>query len=271
MADRLKGKVAIVFGAGCTDAGLSNGAAAAVAFAREGAKVISVDMNADAARRTADLIREEGGDAIDVVADVTSSDQVHAAVQRGLEAYGKLDILHNNVGINRPGGPVDMDEAVWDAVMDTNIKSLFLTCKAVIPAFIKNGGGSIVNISSINSLAWLGRPTIAYASSKAAVNQFTRLIASQYGPQNIRCNALVAGTIDSPRAIGQLKKAWAAVDFEEMQRKRSRSVPLRRLGTPAELANAAVFLASDEASYVTGVVMAVDGGLTCAAPHATQD
>lgn len=270
MTDRLTGKVAIVFGAGCTEDGVSNGAAAAVAYAREGAKVIAIDVNPAAARRTVDLIRREGGQALDLVADVTSHAQVQAAVQGGLEAFGKLDILHNNVGINKSGGPVEMDEAVWDAVMATNIKSLFLTCKAVIPAFVQNGGGSIVNISSIAGVAWHGRPTIAYASSKAAVNQFTRVVAVQYGPQNIRCNAIVAGTIDTPRASSQLQKVLN-LDVDEIRRQRARTVPLRRLGTPWEIANTAVFLASDEASYVTGVVMAVDGGLTCAVPHSMPD
>lgn len=270
MTDRLKGKVAIVFGAGCTEDGLSNGAAAAVAFAREGARIISVDVSAAAALRTSDLIRREGGEALDIVADVTSLEQVLSAVQRGIDKFGKLDILHNNVGINRPGGPVEMDEAVWDTVMATNIKSLFLTCKAVIPAFLRNGGGAIVNISSIVGQAWHGRPTIAYSSSKAAVNQFTRAVAVQYGPQNIRCNAIVAGSIDTPRASSQLQKAWQG-NADEMRRKRAQTVPMRRLGTPAELANAAVFLASDESSYVTGVVMAVDGGLTCTVPHAASD
>jgi NAD(P)-dependent dehydrogenase (short-subunit alcohol dehydrogenase family) len=271
MVNRLKDKVAIVFGAGCSADGLSNGAAAALAYAREGARVVSVDVNEAAAARTASLIHAEGGEATAVVADVTSREQIDLAVQRSLEVFGKLDILHNNVGINKPGGPVDMDEDVWDAVMATNIKSLFLTCKAVIPAFLKNGGGSIVNISSITGLAWHGRPTIAYSSSKAAVNQFTRVVAAQYGPDNIRCNALVAGSINTPRASAQLQKAWSEGNGEEMLKQRTRSVPLRRLGTPEELANAAVFLASDESSYVTGVVMAVDGGLTCAVPHAQSD
>jgi NAD(P)-dependent dehydrogenase (short-subunit alcohol dehydrogenase family) len=270
MADRLKEKVAIVFGAGCSADGVSNGAAAAIAFAREGARVVCVDMNAEAAERTAAMVRDEGGQAVSVRADVTSAIDVEAAVGFGVEAYGKLDILHNNVGLNRRGGPVEMEESVWDSVMAANVKSLFLTCKAVIPVFQKNGGGSIVNISSIASMAWIGRATIAYSSSKAAMNQFTRVIAAQYGPENIRCNALVAGTIDTPRASSQLGGLWNG-DVDEMKRQRARHVPLRRLGTPWELANAAVFLASDEAAYVTGVVMAVDGGLTCAVPHSSPE
>ncbi|MDM0022236.1 SDR family NAD(P)-dependent oxidoreductase [Variovorax saccharolyticus] len=266
MADRLKNKVAVVFGAGCTQAGVSNGAAAAIAYAREGAKVVIVDVETGAARRTVEMILEEGGNAADFTADVTSRTQVQAAIDGAMATFGRLDILHNNVGINKPGGPVEMDEAVWDAVMATNIKSLFLTCKAAIPAMQKGGGGSIVNISSITSIAWHGRPTIAYSSSKAAVNHFTRVLAAQYGPDNIRCNAIVAGTIDTPRASSQLQRVIRA-DAAEIRNRRSEAVPLRRLGTPWELANAAVFLASDEASYVSGVVMAVDGGLTCTMSH----
>ncbi|HSV79429.1 MAG TPA: SDR family oxidoreductase [Ramlibacter sp.] len=270
MTGRLNGKVALVFGAGCTDEGLSNGAAVAVAYAREGAKVVAIDVNLAAARRTAELIRRDGGQALEVVADVTSSTEVHAAVQSGLDAFGKLDILHNNVGINSPGGPVEMDEDTWDKVILTNTKSLFLTCKAVIPVFIRNGGGAIVNISSIAGVTYYGRPAIAYSASKAAVNQFTRSIAAQYGPDNIRCNAIVAGLIDTPRSASQLRARWEG-DEVSMRRQRAESVPLKRLGTPAELANTSVFLASDEASYVTGVVMAVDGGLTCAVPHSTPN
>jgi len=266
MTNRLKDKVAIVFGAGCGEHGVSNGAAAAVAYAREGARVVAVDMQPEAARRTVDMIVREGGTAIDVAADVTSHEQVEAAVQAGVQAFGKLDILHNNVGINKPGGPVEMEEAVWDACMAANIKSLFLACKAVIPVFERNGGGAIVNISSIQGAAWLGRPTIAYSTSKAAVNQFTRAVAAQYGPQNIRCNAILVGTIDTPRAASQLQRVLQA-DAEAIRRQRAAGVPLRRLGTPWEVASTAVFLASDEASYVTGAVLAVDGGLTCTAQH----
>jgi NAD(P)-dependent dehydrogenase (short-subunit alcohol dehydrogenase family) len=270
MGDRLKDKVAIVFGGGCGDAGLSNGAAAALAYAREGASVVVVDVDAAAALRTAERIRAAGAQALAQTADVTSRTQVEAAVDAALQAYGTLHVLHNNVGINRKGDPVDMDEAVWDAVMATNVKSLFLACKSVIPVFLRNGGGAIVNISSIAGVTAYGRPTIAYGASKSAVNQFTRLIAVQYGPRGIRCNAIVAGTIDTPRATAQLKGTWNG-DVQAMRAHRASTVPLRRLGTPDDIANAAVFLASDEAAYVTGVVMAVDGGLTCAAPQPDAD
>lgn len=266
MTNRLRDKVAIVFGAGLSAEGMTNGAAAALVYAREGAKIIAVDISVDAAERVAVMIGDEGGQAVPIVADVTRRDQVEAAVKQGLGAYGRIDILHNNVALNKPGGPVEMDEEVWDQIITLNIKSLFLTCKAVIPVMKAQGGGSIINISSIAGAVWYGRPTIAYASSKAAVNQFTRAIACQHGVDNIRCNAVMPGLIDSPRSYNQLHTIWKG-DIELMRRERSKSVPMRKLGSPWDVANASLFFASDESQYVSGVVMAVDGGLTCSAPH----
>jgi NAD(P)-dependent dehydrogenase (short-subunit alcohol dehydrogenase family) len=267
---KLSQKFAIVFGGGCGANGTSNGAAAAIAYAREGASVAVVDLNASAADRTVEIIRQEGGRALAVTADVTSLDEIYHAVQQTIGAFGTLDILHNNVGINMSGGPVDMAEDVWDKVLATNVKSIFLTSKAILPTFVEKRSGAIVNVSSITGVAWHGRPTIAYSSSKAAVNQFTRALAAQYGPQNIRCNALLVGSIDTPRASSQLNRAWDS-KTENMQKQRVQSIPLRRLGTPWDVANAAVFLASDDAAYITGAVVPVDGGLTCSVPHAVAE
>ena len=270
MADRLNGKVAIVFGAGCMEAGWTNGAATAVAYAREGAKIVAVDVNPEACARTAKAIREEGGEVLEVTADVTQAEQVKAAVDAGMAAFGTIDILHNNVALNSPGGPVELEEAMWDSIMAINVKSLFLACKYVIPIFQAKGGGVITNISSIAGVTYYGRPTIAYASSKAALNQFTRAVAAQHGPQNIRCNAVLPGSIDTPRSYKQLHTIWKG-DVEKMNRVRSQAVPLRRLGSPWDVANAAVFLASDEANYITGVVLAVDGGVSIMGPQASND
>jgi NAD(P)-dependent dehydrogenase (short-subunit alcohol dehydrogenase family) len=267
MANRLNGKVAIVFGAGTAEAGWTNGGAAAVAFAREGAKVAAVDVNPEACARTARTIREEGGEAVEIVADVTDAEQVKAAADAAVAAYGTIDILYNNVALNSGGGPVDMEEAVWDSIMAINVKSQFLACKYVIPILVAKGGGVIINVSSINGVINYGRPSIAYATSKAAVDRFTRAVAGQYGPDNIRCNAIMPGTIDTPRSYRQLHTTFKG-DMAAMQRARSQSVPLRRLGTPWDVANAAIFLASDEANYITGVVLAVDGGLTIMGPTA---
>ncbi|SAL05643.1 short-chain dehydrogenase/reductase SDR [Caballeronia calidae] len=267
---KLSQKFAIVFGGGCSPDGTSNGAAAAIAYAREGAGVAVVDLNTSAAERTVELIREEGAQAVAITADVTSFEQIRNAVQLAISEFGTLDILHNNVGINVSGGPVDMDEEVWDKVLATNLKSIFLTSKAVLPTFVEKRSGAIVNVSSITGIAWHGRPTIAYSSSKAAVNQFTRALAAQYGPENIRCNALLVGSIDTPRASSQLNKVWDA-KAESMLKQRIRSVPLRRLGSPWDVAKAAVFLASDDAAYITGAVVPVDGGITCSIPHAVSE
>jgi NAD(P)-dependent dehydrogenase (short-subunit alcohol dehydrogenase family) len=270
MSDRLKGKVAIVFGAGGPAEGLTNGAAASIAYAREGARVVAVDISPEAAARTVKIIRDEGGEAIDVVADVTDSAQVKAAVDAALAAYGAIDILHNNVALNSPGGPVEMDEEMWDRIMTLNTKSLFLASKHVIPIFKARGGGVITNISSIAGVTYYGRPTIAYASSKAALNHFTRSVAAQHGPDNIRCNAIVPGSIDTPRSYKQLHTIWGG-DVEKMHRVRAQSVPLRRLGSPWDVAKAAVFLASDDANYITGAILPVDGGVCVMGPQANND
>lgn len=266
MTDRLRGKVALIFGAGCVAEEWGNGNATAVTYAREGATIVSVDISVQAAKRTAELVRKEGGTAIDIVADVSNESDVRAAVEKALGEYGRIDILHNNVGTNAQGGPVESSESDWDRVMTVNVKSLFWTSKYVIPIMEKQGAGSIINISSIASIAWTGHPMLAYHASKAAVNQFTRSVAVQYADRNIRCNAVLPGLIDTPRIRITVLPFYKG-DVEEMRAARSTSVPMRRMGSPWDIANAALFFASDESRYVTGVLMPVDGGLTCSVPH----
>ncbi|ETF04142.1 oxidoreductase [Advenella kashmirensis W13003] len=266
MTDRLKGKTALILGAGCVSDGWGNGNATAVAFAREGANIVSVDIDEDAAARTADLVRKEGGSAIHVKADVADFEEVDQAVQLAVETYGRVDILHNNAGANAKGGPVETSEEDWDRVMQVNAKGAFLGCKAVIPVMKRQGGGSIIHISSIASVSWTGHPFIAYHASKAALNHMTHVIAVQHAADNIRCNCISPGLIDSPRIYGTILSFYDG-DVERMRRERSQSVPLKRMGDVWDIANAAVFFASDESKYVTGVVMPVDGGITCAIPH----
>jgi NAD(P)-dependent dehydrogenase (short-subunit alcohol dehydrogenase family) len=266
MAGRLQGKTALILGAGCVAEGWGNGNATAVAFAREGAKVVSVDVDEDAARRTAERVREEGGKAIHVRADVASFEQVDRAVRLAVEAYGRVDILHNNAGISHRGGPVESTEESWDRVMDVNAKGGFLGCKAVIPQMQKQGGGSIVHISSIAAVGWTGHAMISYHASKAALNQLTRMVAVQHAAENIRCNCIMPGLIDSPRIYSSVLPVFGG-DVEKMRASRSQAVPMKRMGDVWDVANAAIFFASDESKYVTGVVMAVDGGITCALPH----
>src|SRR4051812_9914380 len=263
MANRLQGKTAIVLGAGCAVAGeWGNGNATAAAFAREGANVVCVDMNEEAAAWTADFIRGEGHQAIHARADVANLEQVERAVRLAVEKYGRVDILHNNAGISHRGGPVEASEESWDRVMDVNAKGAFIGCKAVIPQMQKQGGGSIVHIGSIAGVGWTGHAMISYHASKAALNQMTRMVAVQHAAENIRCNCIMPGLIDSPRIYNSILPVFGG-DVEKMRESRSRAVPMKRMGEVWDVANAAIFFASDEAKYVTGVVMAVDGGITC--------
>ncbi|WP_246088389.1 SDR family NAD(P)-dependent oxidoreductase [Phreatobacter stygius] len=261
---RLKDRVAIVFGAGSSGPGWGNGKAAAVTYAREGAKVISVDMAEAAAEETAAIIRGEGGEAIAVTADTTNLAAVEAAVQAALGRFGKLDILHNNVGVVLHGGPVDLDEDAFRRNLDINIGSVYRTAKAVLPHFIAQKSGVIVNISSLAAIRWTGYPYFAYYAAKAAVNQATVALALQYAPHGIRANCVMPGMIDTPLIYKQISGQYGSI--EEMVAARGRAVPMGHMGTAFDVANAALFLASDEAKFITGVSIPVDGGQSCAVP-----
>ena len=195
---RLTGKVAIVTGAGAIGPGWGNGKATAVAFAREGASVMAVDRNEAAAVETRDIIRAEGAQCEVMVADVGVSADVARCVEATLAAFGRVDVLHNNVGIFCLGGPVELEESDWDGVITTNLKSLFLTCKYVLPYFEKQRSGAIINVGSISGHRHMGVPQIAYATSKGATAAFTRGVAAQYGASGIRANVVVPGLIDTP-------------------------------------------------------------------------
>jgi NAD(P)-dependent dehydrogenase (short-subunit alcohol dehydrogenase family) len=259
---RLKDKVAVVIGAGSVGAGWGNGKATAVLFAREGAKVLCVDINEKAAEETAGIIADEGGIAAVQRADVTEADQVEALTQRALDLWGRIDVLDNNVGILAVGGPVEQSEADWDRVMDANIKAMFLTCKHVLPVMERQGAGAIVNIASIAGIRWLGVPYVSYHASKAAVIQFTKVVALQYATKGIRANAILPGFMDTPMYVEPLKGAYAGGDIEEMKRIRAAQCPTGKMGDAWDVAHAALFLASDEAKYITATELVVDGGLT---------
>jgi NAD(P)-dependent dehydrogenase (short-subunit alcohol dehydrogenase family) len=265
MADRLKGKTALVLGAGCVGEGWGNGNATAVAFAREGANVVCVDVNEASAANTAELVRKEGREALHVQADIANFAQLERAVALTVERFGRVDVLHNNTGISVRGG-TESSEEDWDRVYDVNIKGAFLACKAVIPQMQKQGGGAIVHISSIASIGWTGHALLSYQSSKAALNQLTRMVAVQHAAENIRCNCILPGLIDSPRIYQTILPVFGG-DVEKMRASRSKAVPMKRMGDAWDIANAALFFASDESKYVTGVTMAVDGGITCSLPH----
>jgi len=261
MCQRLKDKVALVFGAGSCGPGWGNGKATAVLYAREGAKITAVDKDLAAAEETRDIIRSEGNECIALQADVSRANEVEAAVKACMDSYGRIDILHNNVGIGELGGPVETSEESWDRVMDVNIKSMFLTCKYVLPIMEAQRSGVIVNISSIASLRWSGIPYIGYYASKAAVNQFTCAVAMQYASRGIRANAILPGLMNTPMIIEAMKAVSG--DIESMIKQRDAACPTGRMGDAWDVAHASVFLASDESKYITGVLLPVDGGIGC--------
>jgi NAD(P)-dependent dehydrogenase (short-subunit alcohol dehydrogenase family) len=263
MYERLKDKVAIVTGAGSVGPGWGNGKATAVLFAREGAKVFAVDINLAAAEETKGIIDQEGGECTVYRADVSKSDEVKAMVEGCIETYGRIDILHNNVGILVVGGPVETSEETWDRVNAVNLKSMFLTCKYVLPHMERQGGGAIVNISSIAGIRYTGIPYITYYATKAGILQLTQGIALQYAEKNIRANVILPGLMNTPMIREPLKDAYAGGDIEKMIEIRNQQCPMKRMGDAWDVAHAALFLASDEARYITGAQLVVDGGLTC--------
>jgi NAD(P)-dependent dehydrogenase (short-subunit alcohol dehydrogenase family) len=259
--NRLDGRVVMVFGAGTSGPGWGNGKAAAVAYAREGARVVAVDLDAAAVAETVAAIESEGFQALALTADVTDSASVVTAVDKTMAAHGQIDVLHNNVGVTTMGGPPDLDEAAWQRSLDINVGSVYRTTRAIIPQMQKQGRGVIINISSLASIRWSGYPYFAYYASKAAVNQATVAIALQYARDGIRANAILPGAIDTPLIYKQIAAQYKSV--EEMREARNRAIPTGKMGTAWDIAYAAVFLASDEASFITGVCLPVDGGQSC--------
>jgi NAD(P)-dependent dehydrogenase (short-subunit alcohol dehydrogenase family) len=262
MGDRLKGKVALVSGAGSSGPGWGNGKATAVLFAREGARVLAADINLDAAVETKRIIEREGGICEAAAGDVSFAEDVAAVVDTCIAAFGRIDVLHNNVGIVEVGGPVETTEDSWDRVNDVNLKSMFLTCKQVLPHMERQGKGAIVNIASVSGIRWLGVPYISYAATKAAVIQFTRVIALQYARSGIRANSILPGMMNTPMVHAPGVIAAYGGSAEEMVRRRDEQCPMGRMGDAWDVAYAALFLASDEAKYITGTELVVDGGLT---------
>ena len=257
---RLKDRVALVFGAGSVGPGWGNGKASAVAYAREGAVVVCVDVNEAAAQETVSIISGEGGKALAFACDVTNEHQVKIVVDAVLAAHGRIDILHNNVGTTKMGGPPDITLEDWRRQIDINVTGAFLACRHVIPVMQAQGKGVITNISSAAGLRYTGYPYASYYAAKGAVNQFTVGIALQYAAQGIRCNAILPGLMDTPLIHTQIAGQYA--DTSDMLAKRHAASPTGRMGTGWDIANAAVFLASDEAAYINAVCLPVDGGLT---------
>jgi NAD(P)-dependent dehydrogenase (short-subunit alcohol dehydrogenase family) len=242
---------------------MGNGRAAAILFAREGASVVLVDRDPGSAAETGRAIAAEGGDSLVVEADVTRADACARVAAECLQRYGRIDVLHNNVGIGVLGGPAELAEEDWDRVLATNLTSMFLTCKSVLPHMERQGSGAIVNVSSMAAVRFSDAyPLLAYSASKAGVNALTRSIAMQYASSGIRANAIMPGLIATPMAVDDPVRRYG-LDREAFIRARNEAVPMKRMGEAWDVAYAALFLASDEAKYVTGVVLPVDGGLSC--------
>ncbi|MCC6716991.1 MAG: SDR family oxidoreductase [Acetobacteraceae bacterium] len=250
---RLDGKVAIVTGAASRAEGVGNGAAAAILFAREGARVVLVNRSAARAEALAEAIRAEGGSALAVAADVGEEADAARVAQVALERFGRIDVLHNNVGIGAAGTPETVTMQGWEMVFRTNLTTALLCCRAVLPAMRAQGGGAIINVSSIAGMTGLSGSAgaVAYTTTKAGLQGFTLSIAADYASHGIRANCIVVGTVNTP---------MVAHLGEEGRERRRRGVPLQSEGTGWDVGHAAVYLASDEARWVTGVMLPIDGG-----------
>lgn len=264
MKERLQGKIAIVIGAGSIGAGWGNGKATAVLMAREGARVMCADLDRNASEETAALITAEGGVAEAMQVDVSKDVDMNKLVDGCLERFGRIDILDNNVGILTSGGVVDCPEDDWDRMIRVNLKGCFLAMKHVIPHMVAQGGGAIVNISSIASLRYTGVPYAGYSASKAAINHLTRTTAAEYAHKGVRVNAVLPGLMKTPmvETSVELAGAYGARDIDELWRARLAQCPMGFMGDAWDVAHAVRFLVSDEARYITGVELVVDGGTT---------
>jgi len=260
---RLDGKVAIVTGCGSSGPGWGNGKAMAVLLARQGAKIAGFDRDEAAAAETKRIIEDEGGSCFIARCDATNAREVNAFVADCLARLGRIDILINNVGRSEPGGPVELAEETWDEQLEVNLKTAYLMCKAVLPIMERQGSGSVVSVSSVAGLRYVGKPQVAYAAGKAALLQFTRTTAVIYADRGVRLNCVVPGLMSTP-LVRRLADKYAGGDFEGFSAHRNAQVPMGRMGDAWDVAHAALFLASDQARYVTGTEIVVDGGLTAA-------
>jgi NAD(P)-dependent dehydrogenase (short-subunit alcohol dehydrogenase family) len=262
MSGRLQDRIAIVTGAGCIGPGWGNGRATAVRFAEEGAKIFAVDRNLDSVKETIERVKAAGGEIVTHQCDVTGAASVEVMVKTCLDHFDRIDILVNNVGGSARGGPVEMSEDVWDAQVDYNLKSVFLTLKHVLPVMEKQKTGAIINIASTSGLRWTGAAQVGYAATKAGVIQLSRVVAVQYADKGIRVNTVVPGQLHTPMVEARLAGQRAGGDVEALLKSRLERIPIGFMGDGRDTANAALFLASDEARFITGTEIVVDGGMT---------
>ena len=262
---RLDGKVAFVSGVGSVGDGWGNGRATAVLLARQGARVYGTDLRDEAASRTRDIVHKEGGTCVVRGSDMTRGPDVEAAVADCLERFGRIDILVNNVGGSAPGNAATMTEEVWDAQMSHNLKSMFLATKYVLPVMEKQASGVIINLSSTAGLRMSAeRAHVAYSTAKFGILAFSRSTAIAFVRKGIRCNTVIPGLMNTPLVEHRLAKTVAGGDLAALIAKRDAAVPMGHMGTAWDVAHAVLFLASDEARFITGTEILVDGGM-CAA------
>jgi NAD(P)-dependent dehydrogenase (short-subunit alcohol dehydrogenase family) len=257
---RLRDKVAIVVGGGQVPGeGLGNGRATSILFAREGARVVVGDRDIESAAQTVAMIEKEGGVAVAQRVDVRNADECKALIDAAVSRWGKLDVLHNNVGIGRgDNGPTSITDEAWDLIFEVNVKGALHTCRHALPVMREQKSGVILNVSSIASVCAVG--LIAYKSSKAALNALTHSIALGNAKHGIRANSILPGLMNTPMAVEGISQA-RGIDREKLIEMRDAQVPLRGgMGTAWDVANAALFLASDEARFITGIMLPVDGG-----------
>jgi hypothetical protein len=262
MSGRLQDRIAIVTGAGSVGPGWGNGRATCVRFAEEGAKIFAVDRNLDAAAETVERVKAAGGEIVTHACDVTDSASVKAMVDACMKYYGRIDVLVNNVGGSAHGGPVEMSEEVWDAQVDFNLKSVFLTLKHVLPVMEAQKKGAIVNLGSTSGIRFTGAFQVGYAATKAGVIHLSRVVAVQYAAKGIRINTVIPGQLHTPMVEARLAKQRAGGDIEALLKQRLARIPAGFMGDGRDTANAALFLASDEARFVTGTEIIVDGGMS---------
>ncbi|QET00589.1 MULTISPECIES: SDR family NAD(P)-dependent oxidoreductase [Cupriavidus] len=258
----LSDRTVFVAGGGSAGPGWSIGRAACVTYARLGARVCVADRDRASAEETAAIIRDEGGTSDTFVGDIADEADVVRMFAEAKSRFGVIDVLHHNVGIGKTGGPLDTKLEDFDLAQSVNVRSLLLASRQVLPDMVEQGRGAIIAISSVAGMRYLGYPHLSYCVTKAAVIQFTRMLAQQYAANGIRANTVVPGLIDTPRIANTVAKMFSETSLDEARAARARQVPLGRMGTAWDVANACAFLASDAAAYVTGTELVVDGGLT---------
>ena len=261
----LDGKTAIVTGCGSEGEGWGNGRAIATLLARQGAKVIGTDLNYKAAKNTQDFILKENNKCEIHEVNMSNKKDVEYFFKKVTNQHQKINILVNNVGRSEPGDPEVMDYDVWREQFSTNLDTAFFAIKQIIPTMKKNGGGSIVNISSVAGMRYVGKPQVGYSASKAALMQMTKTTAIIHAENKIRLNCVVPGLMHTP-LVERLANKYADGKYEEFVKTRNNQVPMKKMGSSFDVANAVLFLASDEAKYITGTEIVVDGGLTATTP-----